>query len=386
MSSSPLNIERPRTNGKVPIVLLVEDDDLQREGMAHWLRAIGMVVDECSTVEQSWAKYQAEEFDVIVTDLRLPDASGLDLIHRVHQKDPFASAVVVTQYADMAAAIASLRVGAVDFLVKPLNPDELRAVVQRALGCRMLRRENEQLRLALEEHLLQLQNANEQLQAFAGRVAHDLRAPVRSTRLWAQFAAEALEGGDVGQAAKYLNSTIKAIGTGTAIIDGLLALSKSDVLQLSPEEFSLGPLLETITESCRLEFCDRKFDVTMQVAGNVMGDPVLLGIALTNLIHNAFKYSSQQTEPRLKILAGPLESTYQIKIQDNGIGIDPDHKDQLFHPFVRLQTARQFNGEGLGLTTVKKIIERHGGTVRLDSPEGVGTTATIDLPLTASLS
>ena len=250
----------------------------------------------------------------------------------------------------------------------------------------MLRRENEQLRLALEEHLLQLQNANEQLQAFAGRVAHDLRAPVRSTRLWAQFAAEALEGGDVGQAAKYLNSTIKAIGTGTAIIDGLLALSKSDVLQLSPEEFSLGPLLETITESCRLEFCDRKFDVTMQVAGNVMGDPVLLGIALTNLIHNAFKYSSQQTEPRLKILAGPLESTYQIKIQDNGIGIDPDHKDQLFHPFVRLQTARQFNGEGLGLTTVKKIIERHGGTVRLDSPEGVGTTATIDLPLTASLS
>ncbi len=378
---TPLTVlEDACSNGIVASVLLVEDDDLQREGVAHWLRAMGLMVVGCSTVEQGWAKYQNQAFDVIVTDLRLQGESGLDLIHHIREVNPFASAVVVTQYADMAAAIASLREGAVDFLVKPLNPDELRAVVQRALDHQALRKEDEQLRLALQEQLLHLQNANEQLQAFAGRVAHDLRAPIRSTRLWAQFAAEALEGGDVGQTAKFLGSTIKSIGTGTAIIDSLLALSKSDALQFKPEEFALGPLVETVVESCRLEFSDRAFDVTTALTGTVIGDPVLMGIALTNLIHNAFKYSSQQSEPRLHLAAGPVGSVYRITVQDNGIGIDPKHQHELFNPFVRLQTARDFNGEGLGLTTVKKIIERHGGTIRLESSGGSGTTAIVELP------
>lgn len=373
-------LESSRSNLIGAHVLLVEDDDLQREGMAHWLRAAGLVVDECSSVKLGWAKYQNHAFDVIVTDLRLQDGTGLELIQHARQKDPLVSAVVVTHYADMATAIASLREGATDFLVKPLNPEVLRAAVQRALGIRALRGENVQLRLALEERMLQLQHANEQLQAFTGRVAHDLRAPIRSTRLWAQLATEALEGGDIKEAAKYLSSTIKSIGAGTAIIDSLLAFSKSDALQLKTEGFSLDPVVEAVIESCRLEFSDRTFDVTTEVSGKVEADPVLLGIALTNLIHNAFKYSSRQNAPMLHIVAGPVGSSYRITVQDNGVGVDPALKHQLFRPFARLHTARDFNGEGLGLLTVKKIIERHGGTIRLDSSEGSGTTITVDLP------
>ncbi|AOF86433.1 response regulator [Hydrogenophaga sp. RAC07] len=362
-------------------VLLVEDDEVQREGMAQWLRDDGLVVDECSTVEQAVARYQGQEFDVVVTDLRLEGSSGLELIRQIRKMDDCASAVVVTQFADMAAATAALRGGAVDFVAKPLMPDELRVAVQRAMGYRALSKKNEQLQLALKTQNVQLQQTNELLQAFAGRVAHDLRAPVRSSRLWAQFAAEALQSGEVEQVGQYLNSTIKSLSTGTAIIDGLLAFSKSDSLQLQLEEFSLSDEVETIVESCRLEFRDRAFDVSTKVEGTVTGDPVLLGIAITNLIHNAFKYSSQQNAPRVNIVAGPIGLTYRITVQDNGIGIDPSQTGQLFDPFVRLETARQFSGEGLGLTTVKKIIERHGGTVCLESSVGNGATAIIDLPV-----
>jgi len=107
----------------------------------------------------------------------------------------------------------------------------------------------------------------------------------------------------------------------------------------------------------------------------------LLGIAITNLIHNAFKYCSQQNAPRVNIVAGPVGLTYRVAVQDNGIGIDPTQTGHLFDPFFRLETARQFSGEGLGLTTVKKIIERHGGTVCLESSVGKGATAIIDLPV-----
>jgi signal transduction histidine kinase len=371
----------PGLNGAVGRVLLVEDDEVQRQGMAQWLRDDGLFVDECSTVEQAVARYQGQDFDVVVTDLRLHGGSGLDLIRQIRETDDCASAVVVTQFADMAAATAALRGGAVDFVAKPLMPDELRAAVQRAMGYRALSRKNEHLQLALKAQNVQLQQSNELLQAFAGRVAHDLRAPVRSSRLWAQFAAEALSNGDVGQAGQYLNSTIKSISTGTAIIDGLLAFSKSDSLQLKFEEFSLIDEVETIVESCRLEFRDRAFDVSTKVEGTVTGDPVLLGIAITNLIHNAFKYCSQQNAPRVNIVAGPVGLTYRVAVQDNGIGIDPTQTGHLFDPFFRLETARQFSGEGLGLTTVKKIIERHGGTVCLESSVGKGATAIIDLPV-----
>ena len=375
------NVELSRSNGAVRRVLLVEDDEVQRAGMAQWLRDDGLVVDECSTVEQAVARYQGQEFDVVVTDLRLQGGTGLDLIRQIRETDECASAVVVTQYADMAAAVASLREGATDFLAKPFQADELCASVHRALDSRAISKSRDQLRLTLQEQNLQLQQSNEQLQIFAGRVAHDLRAPVRSTRLWAQFAAEALEAGDVGNAGQYLSSSIKSIGAGTAIIDSLLALAKSDVLQLSLEEFSPSTAVETIVESCRMEFGDRAFNVTTEIEGTVTGDPVLLGVALTNVIHNAFKYSSQQSAPQIQIGGGPSLQGYRFTIQDNGIGIDPQQKDQLFRPFVRLQSPGYFGGEGLGLTTVKKIIERHGGAVYLDATLGNGTTAIIDLPV-----
>lgn len=374
-------VEAASLKGAMGRVLLVEDDEVQREGMAQWLRDNGLVVDDCSTVEEAVGKYRDNEFDIVVTDLRLHASSGLDLIRQIREIDPFASAVVVTQFADMATATAALRGGAVDFVAKPLMPDELRAAVQRAMGYRALSRMNEQLQLALQAQNLQLQQTNELLQEFAGRVAHDLRAPVRSSRLWAQFAADALVRGNVLEAGEFLNSTIKSISAGTSVIDRLLAFSKSAACQLKLEEFSLNTEVDSIVEACLLEFRNQAFDVSTEVKGTVKGDAVLLGIAMNNLIHNAFKYSSQQSAPRVNIVAGPIGQGYRITVQDNGIGIDPQQKDQLFQPFVRLQSAGHFSGEGLGLTTVRKIIERHGGTVCLDSTLGCGTTAIIELPV-----
>ncbi len=362
-------------------ILIVEDDDVQREAIRGLLENAGHEIVDSNTCEQGLEQVKGSEFDLVVTDLRLPGDSGIELVRLIRAVDPSLSAIVVTLYASIDAAVHAMREGAIDFVSKPFHPNELLAAVNRALGYRAIRKRNELLRAQLEDRFLLLQETNEQLNEFAGRVAHDLRSPVRSTRLWLEFAKEAMDCGDTLEAKKYIESALRSIGSGSNIIDGLLALSKSSLLELKRERFSLRPMLDTLVASFKVEFRPRMFDVDIQLTGAMTADMVLIGIAVSNLVHNAFKYSSSQEDPRIEILAGPTAAgEYSISVRDNGIGIEHSQKDRLFKPFERLDAAREFSGEGIGLTTVKKVVDKHGGTVTIESASGRGTTVTICLP------
>ena len=111
-------------------------------------------------------------------------------------------------------------------------------------------------------------------------------------------------------------------------------------------------------------------------------DVVLIGIAVSNLIHNAFKYSSSREHPRIRIVAGRFPpGHWSISVSDNGIGIEPAQQDRLFKPFSRLDAAREFSGEGIGLTTVKRVLDKHHGQVVIASVPGEGTTVTLSVPI-----
>lgn len=362
-------------------ILIVEDDDVQREAIRAVLESAGHEVVDSNSCEQALEHVKGGKFDLMVTDIRLPGQSGIELVRLVRAVDPSLCAIAVTLYADIDAAVHAMREGAIDFVAKPFHPSELLAAVSRALGYHAIKKRNELLRIQLEDRFLLLQETNEQLNEFAGRVAHDLRSPVRSTRLWLEFAKEAIDSGDTAEAKKYIDSALRSIGSGSNIIDGLLALSKSSLLELKRERFSLRPMLDTLVASFKVEFRHRLFDVDIQLTGAVTADVVLIGIAVSNLVHNAFKYSSSQEDPHIEILAGPAPAGgYSISVRDNGIGIEHSQKDRLFKPFERLDAAKEFSGEGIGLTTVKKVVDKHGGTVTIESATGMGTTVTICLP------
>lgn len=363
-------------------LLLVEDDEIQRTSIASQLRCSGHEVVACDSSEQALEWLSRDSFDLIVTDLRLPGDSGIELVRRVRAIDPSQCVIVITVFADTRSVVEAMRAGAVDFLAKPFAAAELTASVDRALGYRSIIRSNESLRLQLEERFQQLQEINEQLNEFAGRVAHDLRSPVRATRLWIEFAREAIDQNDADGARKFMDSALRSIGSGTNIIDGLLALSKSSLLDLKPEQFSLEPLIRSTVESCRLEFRPREFDVNVEVVGTVCADAVLIGIAVGNLIHNAFKYSSSREHPRIHIVAGRFPAGHwSVAVSDNGIGIEPAQQDRLFKPFSRLDAAREFSGEGIGLTTVRRVMDKHHGQVTIASVPGEGTTVTLTVPI-----
>ncbi len=233
----------------------------------------------------------------------------------------------------------------------------------------------------MAQKLESLRTVNTQLNEYAARVAHDLRSPVRATTFWIEFAREAITRGDSRGADAHLESALKSIASGHRIIDGLLALSKAYRLPLQRSDIALLPLIHTIVESCRIEFLAMDYKVNISIRETVFADPVLVGIAVSNVVRNAFKYASARIEPIVEICArSEAQGQYMVMVRDNGVGIDPNKMDRLFVPFERLNSTPAFAGEGIGLTTVKQVIEKHGGEVRVKSALGVGTTVELRFP------
>jgi two-component system sensor histidine kinase/response regulator len=372
VSSTPTRLAR---------LLLVEDDELQREAMQATLAGSGFSVSACGRADHAVHLFSQSPHDVVVIDLRLPDADGIVLTERLRAIDPHVGILIVTMFPGVHSAVSAMRSGATDFIVKPVSSADLALSVQSALNERETRRSDEARRMALEARLQAIEEVNSQLNEFAARVAHDLRSPVRATQLWIEFAREAVTLKNFQEADDYLNSALRSIGSGSGIIDGLLALSKSSLLPLKPSCVSLEPMIQSIVEACRVEFQPRTFDARVEVVGQIYADVVLIGIALSNVIHNAFKYCSTQPEPMVEIFAGPsAPGLYAITVRDNGIGIPSSQIERIFRPFERLSSAKGFSGEGIGLTTVKRVLDKHGASVSIQSVEGDGTTVVMSFP------
>lgn len=358
-------------------VLLVEDDDVQREGLRAYLESGGHRVWSCASASEALVHVERSSADVAIVDLMLPDMDGLTLSERMREIDPVLGFIIVTMHPGVHSAVGAMRHGAADFIVKPVVRNQLLASVDQALA----RRAADHRCSVLENELQSLSRTNEDLNQFAGRVAHDLKSPVRAALLWVEFAREALQRGELEQADRFLASSFLSMESGSRVIDGLLALSKSRLRVLRAASLSVEPMVQLAIDSCRMEFRDSRHLVNAQVSGTLVADSVLVGIAVTNVIHNAFKYCSTQPKPRVDILAEPLATgEYRIAVQDNGVGVPADQMGRLFMPFERLTSALAFKGEGIGLTTVKQVMDRHGGQVTLTSSAQAGTTVELLFP------
>ena len=232
---------------------------------------------------------------------------------------------------------------------------------------------------ALEERVrqrtAQLEAANRELEAFSYSVSHDLRSPLKSidgfTHLLTRVIGE--RAGEKG--AHYLNRIRVGVRQMGELIDGLLALA-----QLSRDKLQIGPVDLTviatgIEQECREREPDRQVRMRIHSDMLVTGDQRQLLVVMQNLLGNAWKFTSRQTMAEIEVgsepgLAG--ETIYFVK--DNGAGFDMDHAEKLFGTFERLHTPSDFPGTGIGLATVKRVIDRHGGRIWAESKPNDGAT------------
>ncbi len=226
-------------------------------------------------------------------------------------------------------------------------------------------------RQALDE----LERANQNLESFAYSVSHDLRAPLRAL---AGYSAALMEecADDLGEAGRGYAGRIQAASEQMAeLIDDLLDLSRLSRAEINFEAVDLGAEAASVAGRLQRDKPGRRVRFTIQQPVWVLADRSLVRTVLQNLLDNAWKFTSGRDDASIGFAATPdRDARVCCYVRDNGAGFDPAYVDELFHPFKRLHSSREFPGTGVGLASVRQIVERHGGRVWAEGAVGEGAT------------
>ncbi len=238
---------------------------------------------------------------------------------------------------------------------------------------------NAGLEQRVAERTAALEAAMGELEAFSYTVSHDLRAPLRHVNSFARLAMERLGGADA-EALRYLEKILPAAQHMEQLIDAMLQLAHASRVTLASGPVDLAPLMRQAQEACLAEAPGRDVEWRIGALPVVAGDARLLLQAFVNLLENAVKYTAGTTGAWIEVSSAPAgEGEVTISVRDNGAGFDMAYADKLFGPFQRLHNDGRFDGLGIGLATVRRIVERHGGRIRGEGEPGKGAAFHVTL-------
>jgi PAS domain S-box-containing protein len=239
---------------------------------------------------------------------------------------------------------------------------------------------NTQLERRVEERTAELAEANKELESFAYAVSHDLRAPLRALSGFSQALQEDFAAQLKGEALTYLDQIRLATVRMAELIDGILTLSRATRGDLRREDVDLSSLASRILGDLAKAEPDRRVSWTVEPGLMGLGDARLVENVLDNLLGNAWKYTSRKDAPVIRFYAERAEGETAFCVADNGAGFDMKHHARLFRPFQRLHRQEEFPGTGIGLATVQRIIQRHGGRLQAAGAPGEGAVFSFSLP------
>lgn len=338
--------------------------------------------------------------DAVLLDLSLPDSYGIETVQAIQTQYPSLPTIILTGTDDENLAVQALHEGAQDYLVKEQVSDyilhkAIRYAIERKkieLELKQRTAELEQTNQTLEQRTAQLEFANQELEAFNYAVSHDLVNPLTiilgSTSLISFQYGEQLN----QQLHKHITEITKAAEHIHQLIDDLLRLSKISRSDIQVEQVDLSYLSQQIFVNLQHRAPNRNVEVSIHPKLVAQGDANLLNIALENLLENAWKYTGKHRHARIEF--GNIDDTTTVPlpfkslpighsiffIRDNGAGFDMTKAHNLFKPFQRLHKTQDFQGNGIGLATVQRIIQRHEGEIWAEASIGDGATFYFTLP------
>lgn len=228
--------------------------------------------------------------------------------------------------------------------------------------------------VALRRRTTELESANRDLESFASAVAHDLRAPLGSILGFAQALEEDYVGAldDAGrECARWIGESAKQM---QELLDGLTQMSRLSRSEMQRSEVDLSAMARGIAATLQRAHPEREVDFAIADGIVADGDERLLRAVMENLIGNAWKFTGKREAARIEIGVRREEGLPAYYVRDNGAGFDPEHAAKMFRPFQRLHSEREFAGTGIGLATVQKIVQRHGGRTWAEGEPGRGAT------------
>jgi signal transduction histidine kinase len=361
-------------------LLIVDDEPASMRALCDTLEYEGYRTYGYTSAADALAAMRERSFDLLLADLQMPGTNGIDLMKSAQLVDPTLVAVIMTGHGALETAVAAMKAGALDYIQKPIKLATALPVLERALAVRQLRIEKKRLEENVRERTEELKIANRELEAFSYSVSHDLRAPLRAVSSFTQ----ALLSEHVATLNDEGRRLLQNVNAGAAhmdrLITDLLRLSQLNRQELHRQPVRFGELAERVIDGMAAERAGRDIEFVVADFPTWQVDPGLMQQVFVNLVSNAIKFTRDRAKARIEIGYRMNGTTLVCFVKDNGVGFNMKYMNKLFGVFQRLHSADQFEGTGVGLSIVRRIVERHGGTVWVDGAQDQGATFYFSLP------
>jgi signal transduction histidine kinase len=377
-------------------VLLVEDNPGDARLIRETLSERGdtsFEMEHVDRLEAAVTRLGTGGIDVVLLDLTLPDSDGVDTFTALHARVPHVAIIVLTGMSDESLAVSTVRDGAQDYLVKgQLDANLLRRTIRYAIerhdvrsrleaseqqltaALEQIRGINEDLERRVTERTSELAAANFELEAFTYSVSHDLRAPLRQISGFAALLSEDLGSQLSPTAGHHLEQIRRGANRMGLLVDDLLKLARIGRKPLNTRLTALRGIVDAVVADLASEVGDRRVEWRIRELPSVVCDPGLIVVVFTNLLSNAVKYTRPRGDTVIEVGETAQNGESVLFVQDNGVGFDMHYAEKLFGVFQRLHGDEEFEGTGVGLATVQRIIHRHGGRIWADAASDRGAT------------
>lgn len=409
-------------------ILIVDDQPDNLRLLSTTLTDARYKVKSAISAQMALIGLQTALPELILLDIMMPDMNGYQLCQQLKANTPTKEIPVIFLSAldDEADKLKAFDLGGVDYITKPFKTQEVLARVKNQLTLvRQQQRITEQnlqlsqqnLRLEQLNHELRQANtelirSNKDLEEFAYIAAHDLRSPLQILKAFTYLLSQKYQGVLDEKAERYITCIIEAGNRMERLIQDLLNYSRVGVKAIELEQLDCNQILQHVLTNLQTELESSGAAITYAELPTVMGNATQLIQLFQNLISNAIKFRRPTVRPQVKIsveykdcragIVGDFEATFWTDrggtptslmmptehqtcqynrvgewvfgVQDNGIGIEPEYFERIFHVFQRLHPPEEYPGTGIGLAICKKIVERHGGHLWVESHPGLGTS------------
>jgi signal transduction histidine kinase len=364
-------------------LLIVDDESAQMRALCDTLSVEGYATHGYSSAQAALKALRPGEFDLLLTDLMMPEMDGITLINAAREIDSTLGAVVMTGHGTIDTAVQAMKVGAFDYILKPFKLNVILPVISRALDVQRLRRENAELQAREQQRSEELAAAYQDLESFSYSISHDLRAPLRTIDSFVQVLEEDFAEGLGEEGRRVIGIIRRGSKTMDQLIVGLLEFSRVGRERLDPNRIDMTALAGAAAAEVMAVYTGPKPHIDIGDLPSVAGDATVIRQVWCNLIGNALKYSAKRPEPRVRV-SGRIEGQEAIfQVEDNGAGFDMRYADKLFGVFQRLHRTEDFSGTGVGLAIVHRIITRHGGRISAQGAPDAGACFQFALPIAA---
>lgn len=401
-SGVPTRTDETRSLLATQRILAVDDSPTYLAELGDALRDEGYDVIGARSGEEAIDLLAVQSVDCILLDLMMPGLSGQETCRRVKAAPGVRDVplIMLTAVEDREAMIQGLAVGADDYISKSSEFEVLKARVRAQIRRKQFEDENRRIREELLRSELEaaearaarelattratlieeLERKNRELEAFSYSVSHDLRAPLRSIDGFSHILLEDFAHALDSEGREHLQRVRSAAQRMAELIDDLLALSRVGRAEMHRSPIDLAEIARVVVAELHKREPERHIEVEIEDPLPADGDSRLMRVVLENLLGNAWKFTANVPQPRVQFIRESTANGSAFVVRDNGAGFDMKYVEKLFRPFQRLHSATEFPGTGIGLATVQRVVDRHGGRVWAESQLGAGAAIYFTIP------